>query len=131
MTPYDTGETKENSNKTEESFGQTKELKPSRQDAEKARLVLAGKWDYDSHWEGLSERERGFMWLAFFTVQTWLLQTFYLVGACMCSANSLGYIVTGVPPWLPTALRTWREGLRLLGPPLATTCARGEEQGEW
>ena len=40
MTPYDTGETKEASDKPEENFGQKTELRPSREEAEKAVEVL-------------------------------------------------------------------------------------------
>ena len=40
MTPYDTGETKETSDKPEENFGQKTELRPSREEAEKAVEVL-------------------------------------------------------------------------------------------
>ena len=49
---------------------------------------------------------RGGMWLSFFTVQQWLLQTVYLTGACTCSASALGLALpsSALPTWLPTAL---------------------------
>jgi hypothetical protein len=46
----------------------------------------------------------GGMWATFFTVQSWLLQSFFLVGACTCSASSLGLTAIALPDWLPAML---------------------------
>ena len=46
----------------------------------------------------------GPMWFAFFTVQSWTLQTLYLLGATACSAISVYSLDVDVGGWLPTAL---------------------------
>ena len=47
---------------------------------------------------------KGAVWLTFFTFQSWLLQTFYLVGATLCSTITLFGLELDLGSRLPTAL---------------------------